>query len=45
VAYAHDASPDDAIDAAYFAKYGNGSATQSITNAIARPTTLRVDPR
>lgn len=36
---------DDAIDAAYFAKYGRGSASRSITSMTAKATTLRVDPR
>ncbi|MCW3492697.1 DUF2255 family protein [Microbacterium sp. SSM24] len=45
VAYTLDVSHDDAIDAAYFAKYGQGSATRSITTSLARQTTLRVDPR
>ncbi len=45
VAYTLDASHDDAIDAAYYAKYGRGAASDSITSAIARQTTLRVDPR
>ena len=40
-----DASHDDAIDAAYFVKYGNGSPSQSITSPLAKQTTLRVDPR
>ena len=45
VSYTLDASHDDAIDAAYFAKYGSGSPTRSITSALAKQTTLRVDPR
>ena len=45
VTYTIDASHDDAVDAAYFAKYGNGSPSRSITSALARQTTLRVDPR
>ncbi|GEK80823.1 DUF2255 family protein [Agrococcus baldri] len=44
VVFAHDDSRDDAIDAAYFEKYGRGSASQSITSDVARATTLRVDP-
>jgi len=45
VAFALDASHDSAIDAAYAAKYGNGSATRAITTALSKETTLRVDPR
>ncbi|MFD4422813.1 DUF2255 family protein [Agromyces sp. NPDC058484] len=45
VIYTLDGSHDDAIDAAYFAKYGNGAPSRSITTAAARETTLRVDPR
>lgn len=45
VAFAPDALHDDEVDAAYFAKYGRGSSSQAITNAKARATTLRVDPR
>ncbi|WP_457101702.1 DUF2255 family protein [Microbacterium sp. P5_E9] len=45
VRYTLDASHDDAIDAAYFAKYGSGSPSRSITSALAKQTTLRVDPR
>ncbi|GAA5036075.1 DUF2255 family protein [Microbacterium fluvii] len=45
VTYTPDSSHDDAVDAAYFAKYGTGSATQSLMKAEARQTTLRVDPR
>ena len=44
VSYTLDASHDDAIDDAYFAKYGRGSASQSITSDVARQTTLRIDP-
>ncbi len=45
VAFTLDPSHDDAVDTAYVAKYGSGAPTRSITNAIARETTLRVDPR
>ncbi len=45
VTYTLDASHDDAVDAAYFAKYGRGAPSQSITSASARQTTMRVDPR
>lgn len=45
VTYTLDDSRDAAIDAAYAAKYGNGSATRAITNATAKQTTLRIDPR
>ncbi|MEN2740680.1 DUF2255 family protein [Microbacterium sp. X-17] len=45
VTYTHDDSRDGAIDVAYSAKYGNGSPTRAITNALATETTLRVDPR
>jgi hypothetical protein len=45
VAYIPDDTVDDQIDGAYFKKYGNGSPTRAITNAAARATTLRVEPR
>lgn len=45
VTYALDSTHDSAIDAAYTAKYGNGSATRAITNSLSKQTTLRVDPR
>ncbi|PJI91160.1 DUF2255 family protein [Luteimicrobium subarcticum] len=45
VTFTPDDSRDDAVDAAYRAKYGTGSAVQSITSPVARATTLRVDPR
>jgi hypothetical protein len=45
VSYTLDSSRDPAIDAAYTAKYGNGSATRAITNDLSHLTTLRVDPR
>lgn len=45
VAFALDHTRDDAIDAAYFAKYGNGSPSRAITSSLAKQTTMRVDPR
>ena len=45
VRFTLDSSHDAAIDAAYSVKYGNGSATRAITNALSKQTTLRVDPR
>jgi hypothetical protein len=45
VTYVPDHTADEQIDAAYFAKYGNGSPTRAITNAQATATTLRVEPR
>jgi len=45
VSYVPDDTADDRIDAAYFAKYGTGSPSRAITNAAARATTLRVEPR
>jgi len=45
VTYTLDSSRDAAVDAAYVAKYGRGAATASITNALSKQTTLRVDPR
>ncbi len=45
VVFTRDGSHDLAIDTAYAAKYGNGSATRAITNALSTETTLRVDPR
>lgn len=45
VAYTPDDTHDTAIDAAYAAKYGNGSGTRSITNTTAKQTTLRIEPR
>ncbi|WP_163544098.1 DUF2255 family protein [Occultella kanbiaonis] len=44
VTFTRDDSHDPAIDAAYRAKYGGGSAVAAITNAVATATTLRVDP-
>lgn len=43
--FIRDNDEDDAIDAAYFAKYGNGSPSRSITAPLAKETTLRVEPR
>ena len=45
VTFTLDSSHDSEIDAAYTAKYGNGSATGAITNDLSTETTLRVDPR
>ncbi|MGW7684002.1 DUF2255 family protein [Kribbella sp. NPDC054772] len=45
VTYIPDSSVDDQIDTAYFDKYGKGSPSRAITNAAARATTLRVEPR
>jgi hypothetical protein len=45
VTYVPDHAADEQIDAAYFAKYGNGSPTHAITNPAAKATTLRVEPR
>ncbi|GAA2247937.1 DUF2255 family protein [Herbiconiux moechotypicola] len=45
VSFILDPSPDDAIDAAYAAKYGTGSAVRAITSDLAKETTLRVEPR
>lgn len=45
VAFVRDGTHDAAIDQAYRAKYGTGSAVQSITSPTASGTTLRVDPR
>ncbi|GAB3912948.1 hypothetical protein GCM10011575_21640 [Microlunatus endophyticus] len=44
VVYVPDDSVDDQIDTAYFAKYGNGSSSEAITNPTSRATTLRVEP-
>jgi hypothetical protein len=44
VAFVRDDTHDDAIDAAYHAKYGNGTAVEHITSPTARATTLRVEP-
>lgn len=44
VTFVRDDSHDDAIDSAYRAKYGNGSAVDHITAPSARATTLRVEP-
>lgn len=45
VTFTRDDAHDAAIDQAYRAKYGTGSAVQSITSPTASATTLRVDPR
>ncbi|WP_419702978.1 DUF2255 family protein [Promicromonospora sp. NFX87] len=45
VTFTPDDGQDEAIDQAYHAKYGDGSAVRSITSPIATATTLRVDPR
>ncbi|WP_156253501.1 DUF2255 family protein [Pseudactinotalea terrae] len=45
VALVRDSAHDAAIDQAYRAKYGTGSAVLAITNPTATATTLRVDPR
>ncbi|TXN28345.1 DUF2255 family protein [Lacisediminihabitans profunda] len=45
VTFTSDDSKDAEIDAAYRAKYGNGSPVRAITSATATSTTLRVDPR
>ncbi len=45
VSFTRDDSRDDAIDRAYYAKYGDGSPVRDITSPIATATTLRVDPR
>ncbi|MEU4195459.1 DUF2255 family protein [Kribbella sp. NPDC026611] len=45
VTYIPDPTADAQIDSAYFAKYGNGSPTQAITNPTAKATTLRIEPR
>jgi len=45
VSYIPDATVDDQLDAAYLKKYGSGSPTRAITNAAARATTLRIEPR
>ena len=45
VTYTRDPGHDDAIDAGYLAKYGDGPPTRSITSPAAKDTTLRIDPR
>lgn len=45
VAFVRDDTHDAAIDDAYRAKYGTGSAVRSITTSQATATTLRVEPR
>lgn len=44
VVYIPDDSADDLVDAAYYAKYGNGSSSDAITSPTAKVTTLRVEP-
>src|SRR5262249_8241893 len=45
VSYLSDHTIDSRLDAAYVTKYGNGSPTRAITNATAKATTLRIEPR
>ncbi|GAA1940880.1 DUF2255 family protein [Agromyces allii] len=45
VTYTRDDSHDAALDDAYFAKYGRGSATQSLMKPEVKATTLRIDPK
>ncbi|MFJ3404475.1 DUF2255 family protein [Promicromonospora sp. NPDC090134] len=45
VTFTPDDAHDAAIDRAYHAKYGDGSAVRSITSPAATATTLRVDRR
>lgn len=45
VTYTPDATADDQVDAAYHKKYGSGAPTRAITNATAKATTLRIEPR
>lgn len=45
VTYIPDATVDDQIDAAYFAKYGDKASTRSMVAPTAKATTLRVEPR
>ncbi|MWB97112.1 DUF2255 family protein [Agromyces seonyuensis] len=44
VVYASDSSADEAVDAAYFAKYGDTSSSRTMIAPGAVATTLRVDP-
>jgi hypothetical protein len=44
VTYMLDSSHDDEIDDGYFAKYGRGASSQSITSAAAKETTMRIEP-
>jgi hypothetical protein len=44
VLFTSDSSKDALVDAAYRAKYGNGSPVQAITSTNATLTTMRVDP-
>ena len=43
VTFTRDALHDDAVDDAYWAKYGRGPDVVAITNELATSTTLRVD--
>ncbi|ANJ27945.1 DUF2255 family protein [Agromyces aureus] len=45
VTYTRDESHEAELDAAYFAKYGRGSATQSLMKPEVKATTLRIDPK
>ncbi|GAA1059285.1 DUF2255 family protein [Agromyces bracchium] len=45
VAFVPDASHDAEIDAAFVAKYGNGSSTQAMIMSPATETTLRIELR
>ena len=45
VTYIPDQTHDEAIDAAYFDKYGRGAPSQHITSPSAKTTTLRIEPR
>ncbi len=44
VLFTPDAAHDEAINAAYLTKYGDGSSTRAINADQAKVTTLRVDP-
>lgn len=44
VTFLRDDTHDEAIDAAYHAKYGSGAPVRSITSPTATATTLRVEP-
>ncbi|MEU1972550.1 DUF2255 family protein [Microbacterium sp. NPDC019599] len=45
VSFIPDDSHDGAVDAAYLAKYGDYAPTRAVTNALAKQTTLRIEPR
>lgn len=45
VTLTRDDTHDAAVDQAYRAKYGGGSAVRAITGPVATATTLRVEPR